>query len=364
MDDTSNSETNADHPSDPAATLSLPINEDSLDLVPLPTLPHSPFPQLTENIHQLRQKISSTEDEEVRRNSKSKLALFEQASHSVRSYNEEEAAVYLINKMPAARRPTNISEVATRIRNGERLLLDLLSGGKPQNSLENIINLQWALFSRAVSKQDGFLSGTIVLEDPDRKIFDFLNSYQARYNRITSSHFKNAQAKGLSNKGIDIPDFNLCQGPLPGGKRHLLFGALDNGSTFLKWEDYGTKFKQIGPHVAGFLSKFASFGHDTEDIHRENVPKEINKYFQAFASTNHIKLTKQEKKELETHGIHAMLAIANKYNLGEQFASHPIFANMDNLELRKGNEVILTTAELQKRTHSVPHAWISLPSET
>ena len=151
----------------------------------------------------------------------------------------------------------------------------------PADMLKKIINIQWHLYSCAVTKNQPFKHGTIVFQDPSDSIYNFLIKYVKRVNRkLTgthadaftvlsvnpfayarlSSHFRFAQ-RTHRQYGIDIrmSKKQSAQPLLPTHKRHLLFGCSDANQHlyFVKWEDSGLYFDDFIHHSMGFLRYLA-----------------------------------------------------------------------------------------------------------
>lgn len=316
-----------------------------------------PFPELARNIKAAESEVAESTNSVRRRSSEIKLSLLQDAIRTVASPAEEKAASYVINQIPENRRPKDIAEVVSKIRSGEDILREILHGEPVEPTLDNVVAFQWALFARATHKEQGFVSGVISLEDPDRKVFNFLNSYEKKYKRSTSSHFKEAQIPKMKNMGIDIPGVKFAEGPLPAGKRHILFGALEGEKTFIKWEDYGTKINQVAPHLLSYFRKSGSFGQDAADKRRENTPKDVERHFDELLKLKKIILSKSEKKDIKVNGLQSMLELAETHGFRDEFLSHSTLEGMDNLAERKGNEVFFSNADLLNRRSAAKRAW-------
>lgn len=193
--------------------------------------------------------------------------------------------------------------------------------------LEMIVEVLWALYKIA-SEKKGFLfdKGTIVIHDPELKIFKFLFNYtQQRNDRITgkndkayfvtfnpdttsraSTHFVESQ-KEHTQYGIDIrfddPTLQTIF-KLPHNHKHVLYGIVSKakGIIFLKFEGAGTYIADGFIEHAGSLAKSIArsswylakpivsetvfkkgqekFGSDNDpNACREKVPKQIVKEF-------------------------------------------------------------------------------------
>ena len=247
--------------------------------------------------------------------------------------------------------PLSVEQVSERVDSGEKILEKVMNSTyktpeTKESHLQDIINLQWALYERAVHKdKQGFSSGNMILQDPERKLFEFMNNYKETYGRKFSTHFKgeDVQKKGMENRGIDLPD-NL--GPiLPGGKRHILFGGLENGTTFAKWEIYGTKgIKNKLMHLWALLKTRGK--QELAGTRKEHTPKDVKAKFQEIIHRDSTtQLTPEQKKQVKNKGIRGMMELlpSSKHEEFKQFLAKKGY---DNLELRKGNEVVLGNNEL------------------
>lgn len=209
--------------------------------------------------------------------------------------------------------------------------------------LEMIVEVLWAIYKIA-SEKKGFLfdKGTIVIHDPDLKIFKFLFNYtQQRNERITgkndkayfltfnpdttsraSTHFIESQ-KEHTQYGIDIrfddPTLQTIF-KLPHNHKHVLYGIVSKakGIIFLKFEGAGTYIADGFIEHAGSLAKSIArsswylakpivpeavfkkgqekFGSDNDpNACREKVPKAIVKEFSEII--NNYPGIPQKKKE-------------------------------------------------------------------
>jgi len=275
---------------------------------------------------------------------------------------------------------------------------------KIQNAyMNNIVAMSWALFNKAVSKNNGFTGGAIVIEDKDKKLFNFLLNYvkglnanvAAGINKIeyvsnnpyayqrTSTHFKEIQDKaGYEQYGIEIRYMGSKGevGPLakllPTNKVHLVFGNVtfnDHPLTFIKWEDhglYGTV--EAIKHLHGvFKSKENEIGR------REKVSANLNNIF-----SNLIDILENIRPQLavlaksqrvidgrnKLYPIRTMNLILDKikdilpapelpgYDISKNVIINKIkqdanklneaLKNYDHMDLRRGDEVILDQNEI------------------
>lgn len=202
--------------------------------------------------------------------------------------------------------------------------------------LEMITEVLWALYKIA-SEKKGFLfdKGTIVIHDPELKIFKFLFNYtQQRNDKITgkndkayfvtfnpdttsraSTHFVESQ-KEHTQYGIDIrfddPTLQTIF-KLPHNHKHVLYGIVSKakGIIFLKFEGAGTYIADGFIEHAGSLAKSIArsswylakpivpesvfkkgqekFGSDNDpNACREKVPKEIIKEFAEIINASNL----------------------------------------------------------------------------
>jgi hypothetical protein len=175
--------------------------------------------------------------------------------------------------------------------------------------LDAIINTQWALFADAVKKGQAFTGGTIVIEDPGKRYYNFLLDYAKATNKEIanktakvqhvsnnpytymreSTHFGEFKGKpGYEQYGIEMrlmqPNKKpgSLQGALPINKVHLVFGnvTVDQNTplTFVKWENFGLYgTAQAIDHLKQlFKNKKAGIGR------REDVPDQLHKDFSAL----------------------------------------------------------------------------------
>jgi|GEM_PF-1082334 len=238
-----------------------------------------------------------------------------------------------------------------------------------------IIKLQWYLFAQSIVQENQvFTSGIITQPDQDLNMFHFLDGYselispryrlysglsphslwQSKAYTRKSSHWNKKREFNDRNFGIDFKDTDGKTMPdLPGNKSHLLFGTLDNGHTFIKWEEYGITINFKDSDYSAFTHVVRYFEKknvaDAELHRREVVPKEVKFNFQSYSPT----VTKQEKPAIKKDGVSAMLG-----NLKSDPQKHQAFTDYltkfkgydpETLQYRKGNEVILK-----------PHAFVPL----
>lgn len=150
------------------------------------------------------------------------------------------------------------------IENDQEKIEQLEKHASQSDHLNAVISLPWLLYSHALKRKKGFEEGTFVIEDQNLVIYNFLMRYCKRFNPTLkgtkedpashatlnpyaysrdSSHFKESQ-KHNTHMGIDVrygPN-SAAEPNLPAGKRHLLFGIVDDKKRdliFIKPENNG-----------------------------------------------------------------------------------------------------------------------------
>jgi hypothetical protein len=253
---------------------------------------------------------------------------------------------------------------------GAKTVKTILDGGKQpafnrQKYMQDIVNVLWCLYAIAVTKDQGFTHGVIVIEDPNQKLYNYFLEYVKHVNpsgltkKVTAStnpyayaristHFADAQKK-YTQYGIDIrlEDNGKAKELLPGNGTHLLFGRLDSTHFFIKMEDHGLYIKDgfVG-HVGGFISSVgrkvgaALTGGKTEDplARKEHVPTAIKKEYE--------KICKDNKLSAKAKTIKDMVVQSSKDGVLISFVSK-LAGRYDHLPLRYGNEVILMQQDLR-----------------
>ena len=218
-----------------------------------------------------------------------------------------------------------------------------------EDYLRAIISLQWHFERIAKKKNENFIEGTFVIEDKGFKIYNFMMDYIKRFNKeITDttqdplSHYSYNQygysrdashyvhlKKLFRPYGIDIrfgPD-GKEQTLLPAGKRHILFGKIDENKQliYIKPENHGLYFKDgllghIGEFAVaqtkketwfGFISRslLSAFGYTVstdqgKGLRKERISSEFLRQFaeilekdETFSSDQKKNLKAEAKKE-------------------------------------------------------------------
>jgi hypothetical protein len=221
-----------------------------------------------------------------------------------------------------------IPEIEAYVRAGDALARRLSSGQSIQGTTHHARDLMWFLTARVCETNQQFISGTLRMDDPEKRIFDFLNRCQGIagstegnrvYDRI-STHFGlyNHTLEEGKQKGLDMGNLHL-----PGNKHTLLFSQLPDGTTFIKMETHGCppfwktgfrSFANFQEFVGHTLDLFKSkLGHsnleglcDEAKIlkpKRENVSKEIktlyHKTLEALASSRRVSFAAQLTERLQ-----------------------------------------------------------------
>jgi hypothetical protein len=127
-------------------------------------------------------------------------------------------------------------ELKTLIKENDKVELDKIA---KTNGKEAVRNLIWALMDEAVEQDKGFSSGSMRIDDPDKKIHAFIMECGKHdldypiYQRW-STHMNEMSTKDPIQYGYDLPSMTL-----PAQKRSVLLGHLDDDTTFIKIEKYG-----------------------------------------------------------------------------------------------------------------------------
>lgn len=261
---------------------------------------------------------------------------------------------------------------------------------------QNIGYIVWYLHQQAISKKQSFVEGVYVIEGC-REVFDFIMSYNYSYDRsgtLKSSHYHEVNKQ---KKGINIPKYARKEFSFPNNKQHILVGDIghDINSTKMDYMPDGRFIWMIKPEGSPTenpepeLKEREESGYDLDQIshlrdfavnrakrligvkgHAErkehcvtSITQAFKKlYYAHFPAANSIfrilpawlyDSTSDCIKDVETYGIKAALHHMNRLNgqSAEQqsvkIALQAELAKYDNLELRKGEEVIFSRAEIE-----------------
>ncbi len=279
---------------------------------------------------------------------------------------------YLGYRAPLAMRipPHHYAPLKQRIIEGRELFDALMTGNAPlvKNSetyFDTLVSLAWGIYDRAVEKDGGFYDGTIVILDPDGRIFSFLHTYAHRMwdNTTYESRYATTKCHGYPRHSTHFPEEKITQwgidmrapsgkgleALLPTGKRHILFGKLSSGRTFLKFEEYGLCVRDgsIVAHGLGYVRSIVRKVTATNDgkyTRREDIPHWVSKLYRKFvhkAARHTVTIPKNP------HSIHEMYRTAQLVQdvsclkkRARKFIKE-LEEHFDHLHIRRGNEVIM-----------------------
>lgn len=228
--------------------------------------------------------------------------------------------------------------------------------------LNNIIALMWYFYAIVIEKDQGFTSGVMILEDNDQKIYQFLHHYIKQVNpkRLLrrslismnpygysrrSTHFPRDQEKFIQY-GIDIrfTPYQKAQQFLPAFRTHILFGRLNHGLTFVKFERHGLYAKDgfVG-HAFGFLNH----------VIKQTISKFVARKERSLERKEYMpEWVKQECRKLglkmsNIKKIRDIVQIHHKDQRLNDFIAR-LAQKYDHLGMRYGGEVILSRAEMDQ----------------
>lgn len=284
------------------------------------------------------------------------------------------------------------AKILNQVSQGKKLFKRLYTNKEAEVSvnLQSIANIMHFLYSKVPSKNNGngFLSGNIIIQDPDYKLFDYLRSYVEKkysgdmcvenfvsqinaYPR-TSSHFneyyvytKKAKKNwfgGVTKTDCDYVHYGIdmvdnVQLPIQ-EKKHILFGKIGTikGKQFMfvKFEEVGVQGMQVIQHMFNFIKKYfsESSNQSPTDYRREDVPKKIMQKFVSLINSAELALSKKRRqkiiKKTKTLGIRTMIHVALKYQKIEQMKlfTNKLQQRYPDWQYRFGNEIILFHKEL------------------
>lgn len=286
-------------------------------------------------------------------------------------------------------------DVYTKIDRGRKKLHEIINGSLKMNTilfeleqthadrhthLENIVSICWYLYAIAATKDQAFDEGTFIVHD-NNTLYDYLLQYVKNVNPQWNScvsqssnpygycrhstHLKECQAQGNHHFGIDIrfgdsldwwdywvPCAKQQQALLPAGKRHILFGKVDDERTFIKMENDGLyRYDGWAQHAAGAIGsvarKLGLGSNDLNSYRKEHMPAYIQREIK--------QLVQQHNCVIETpKSIGSIFTAAEQHTELNAFATK-LRQEYDHVEKRFGNEVILTPTEL---TAKLPDTFI------
>lgn len=191
-----------------------------------------------------------------------------------------------VNRIPNASQTTHErlffgERIDVYVQKGDLLRRQIADNRQPLKQAldEDICALIWSLTREAAEKGQEFEEGTYVISDPNRRLYDFLISNPKAYKRA-STHFKERVKENL---GLDLPN-------LPGDKKTLLFGLIDEGTdiqaVFIKPENYGVAHLVSADFVmhgvetlAAKFRKLIPGADDRDGYQKERVPYQESQLF-------------------------------------------------------------------------------------
>lgn len=226
----------------------------------------------------------------------------------------------------------------------------------------------WYLYAIAVTKGEGFKGGTIVVEDPDKKLYNFLLTYVEAVNKAgmnkpvvastnpyayarKSTHFNDVQKKYIQY-GIDIrlEDGGKSQPILPSNAKHILFGRINENYMFVKFESHGLYVKEgLAGHTGGLAKsigrKIASkvTGGKSEDplARRESMPQMLKKEYEKICKENKLVCKAKTVKDIFAQSTVDGQLVPVVQSMLKNWKYDPA-----TLNIRYGNEVILTQRDV------------------
>ncbi len=287
---------------------------------------------------------------------------------------------------------TQVCFCVDQIKQGEQLFKKLYTKKEAEVpvNIQSVVDIMHYLYSRVPARNNGkgFLSGNIVVEDPDYKLFDYLYRYVqtkfsgdmckenfvSRCNAYprTSSHFNNyyvytnkAQKNwfgGVTKTDCDYVHYGIdmigdVQLPIK-EKKHILFGRIGTieGKQFMfvKFEEVGVQGMQAIQHMFNFIKKYFSENKNSSsiDYRREDIPQRIMQKFINLINSAELKLTKKKRdkiiKKTKALGVRNMIDIADTYPEFDQMKlfKKKVQNRYPDWRYRFGNEIILMHKEL------------------
>lgn len=304
-----------------------------------------------------------------------------------------------------------MSESISLIKDGKDLYNKIIGDGcspsqDPEISQIELASLSWYLMDIAIQKGEGYIQGAFLIEDPEKKLYQFLcDSPGYACGMRKSSHFKDRSPKDTGpfsyivkssvQHGVDV-----INGKLPSDKRTILFGMVENAPflkemipdtvLFFKPENfsafvttargYDAAHHTLEYGVSAYNKAMSPGSDDLPTMRKERIPSEMVKDFgkiidyiqghpdefnkEAFLpkddSERQLLDLGQAPKNAKLWGISYM------YHFLENVRSVPVseagkaklhelidnllnkITLLDHCDRRTGREVYLTTEELQK----------------
>lgn len=226
-----------------------------------------------------------------------------------------------------------------------------------------VVALQWFLYAQAILQDSIFTSGIITVPDKEYALFHFLDGYgelvSPRYRFYSGLHphslwQPNAYSRASSNWphkklfhdtlfGIDFHDKD--HNPLmilPNNNSHLMFCALDNNMTAIKWEEHGVTINLKNRTFSALKHslKYLQTKRTDQRQRKDKVPHDVMLQFKSLLGSN---LTKHQADLIAKDGISMMLGMLNN-NARQLFieflTKHKKYV-AQTLSMRKGDEIIL-----------------------
>lgn len=269
---------------------------------------------------------------------------------------------------------------------GKKIMLKVLNGSVPKISEDLIRDFIWYLYKLSYDKGQGFEEGMWVLADHQEKIFNWLKSYPKVYQRQSTHFYEYRKDRSKKNLGIDVPG-------LPTNKQTILFDifthwgqhAGDKKYLFIKPESHGVQHLDLeavshaGELAIARARKYVPGADDRPEWRKERVPYAVSSVFSSIVekaneysalgswarwATTQVPLVSNKLDQRdpliisgEQLGIWKMKEIVdslinqNKIELNDPLIArfNKACAEYDNIDIRKGREVILTEQELGSR---------------
>jgi hypothetical protein len=259
-------------------------------------------------------------------------------------------------------------QILTYIAAGKNRIAHLDQTLSTKQHLNEIVGIAWYVYSLAIAKSQAHTHGIFVIEDRQQHLYNFLRTYITKVNHSQtqplflsttnkygyprfSSHFARHQHIH-PQYGIDIRFEDQSALPLlPTGKRHILFGQLDDQYMFIKMEDSGLYYADgFISHSVGMLmdigrkkipTLFGSIDHTLQRT--ENIPHAIKQQYAAIA--------KKHGLSPQLHAIKDIFALSIEEQTHFKELIKEISSTYDHPRLRYGREVLLLENEWLSATH-------------
>jgi hypothetical protein len=284
-----------------------------------------------------------------------------------------------------------LQQIQGKINTGHQLVTDLLNGNVPTRrcTVEDMTNIMWYLQVKGEQQKGNYSQGALSIPDPDHRIRDFLDTCKEGYQR-ESSHISGFQVQeGGKHRGIDCyGSGNNMQELLPYGRSALLYGSLNRGEgmqmpndrLWMKIESHGAWLTSpkggrdvdgpgrtanrhdVGAFWGHTFSFLATRGQGSAaGTFKERIPDTVKNDFKDLcrAAPQNIRdiLTANTPTD-KAKGLRVMYQNAKNARDALPLEDSPLRTqlnnfiqnleqNYDNLDVRIGNEVILTQQDLR-----------------